>query len=98
MASEFEGSAQTLKVLGHPVRLKIVAGLEAHPCCVRDIWSCLGMPQALVSQHLAILKTHGIIAGTRRGVEMHYTVVDPLAKRIVDSLHELNFPERGDKQ
>ena len=82
----FDSPAQILKSLGHPLRLRIVTGLVRHPQCVKDITGCLGMPQAVVSQHLAILKKHGIIQGTRRGVEMHYTVIDPLARAVIDSL------------
>ncbi|MEI6305325.1 MAG: metalloregulator ArsR/SmtB family transcription factor [Deltaproteobacteria bacterium] len=83
---DFEKSAKILKTLGHPLRLKIVTKLIKQPCCVKDIWGCLDMPQAVISQHLAILKASGIINGRRNGAEMHYTVIDPLAKIIVDSV------------
>lgn len=82
----YETTAQLLKVLGHPLRLKIVVGLLKKPKCVRDIWGCLGLSQAVASQHLAVLKASGIIAGQRHGVEMHYTVIDPLARVIIDYL------------
>ncbi len=79
----FTDEAEILKVLGHPIRLKIVAGLCAKECNVKHIWECLGLPQATVSQHLALLKNKGIIEGKREGVEVHYTVVHPLAKKII---------------
>ncbi len=82
----FEVEAETLKVLGHPIRLKIVAGLCAKECNVKHIWECLGLPQATVSQHLALLKNKGIIEGKRDGVEVHYTVIHPLAKKLVTLL------------
>lgn len=82
----FEQEAEVLKVLGHPIRLKIVAGLCTKECNVKYIWECLGLPQATVSQHLALLKNKGIIEGKRDGVEVFYTVVHPLAKRIVETL------------
>ena len=84
----FIAEAEVLKVLGHPVRLKIVAGLCSRECNVKYIWECLGLPQATVSQHLALLKNKGIIAGTREGVEVHYSVVHPLARKIVGLLME----------
>ena len=84
--STFDAPVRVLKALGHPLRLKIVAGLAKEPKCVRDIWSCLDLPQAVISQHLAMLKGSGIIEGRRRGVEMHYTVIDPFAKSIIDLL------------
>lgn len=83
---QFKAESEVLKVLGHPVRLKIVAGLCTRECNVKHIWECLGLPQATVSQHLALLKHKGIIEGKREGVEVHYSVIDPLAKRIIESL------------
>ncbi|TWJ32755.1 ArsR/SmtB family transcription factor [Geobacter argillaceus] len=80
----FEQEAEILKVLGHPIRLKIVAGLCTQECNVKHIWECLNLPQATVSQHLALLKNKGIIEGKRDGVEVFYTVVHPLARKIVD--------------
>jgi DNA-binding transcriptional ArsR family regulator len=83
---QFNEEAEVLKVLGHPIRLKIVAGLCAKECNVKHIWECLGLPQATVSQHLALLKNKGIISGKREGVEVHYSVIHPLAKKIIASL------------
>ena len=75
--------ASIIKSLGHPIRLKILTLLDMRECNVKKIWECLGMEQAVVSQHLAVLKKRGIISGRRRGVEMLYTIVDPLAQRII---------------
>jgi DNA-binding transcriptional ArsR family regulator len=83
---KFNFEAEILKVLGHPIRLKIVAGLCTHECNVKHIWECLGLPQATVSQHLALLKHKGIIEGKREGVEVHYSVINPLAKKLITML------------
>jgi ArsR family transcriptional regulator len=83
---QFSAEAEVLKVLGHPIRLKIVAGLCTRECNVKHIWECLGLPQATVSQHLALLKHKGIIEGKREGVEVHYSVISPLAKKLISSL------------
>lgn len=80
----YSKEAEILKVLGHPIRLKIVAGLCTRECNVKHIWECLGLPQATVSQHLALLKNKGIIEGTREGVEVHYAVVSPLVRRLME--------------
>ena len=82
----FIEEAEIIKVLGHPIRLKIVAGLCTRECNVKHIWECLGLPQATVSQHLALLKNKGVIEGKRDGVEVHYSVIHPLAKKIVEIL------------
>ena len=83
VSRKFNPEAEILKVLGHPIRLKIVAGLCTRECNVKHIWEYLGLPQATVSQHLALLKNKGIIEGKREGVEVYYSVIHPLAKKIV---------------
>ncbi len=88
----FDNEAEVCKVLGHPIRLKIVAGLCSQECNVKHIWECLGLPQATVSQHLALLKNKGIIEGKREGVEVHYSVIHPLAKQIISLMTQLQCP------
>lgn len=85
-AATLLSAARALKLLGHPVRLKIVTGLLRQPSCVKDIWECLGMPQAVISQHLAKLKSNGLIESKKVGVEHHYTVVNPMVKIIAEYL------------
>ncbi|WP_020675958.1 ArsR/SmtB family transcription factor [Geopsychrobacter electrodiphilus] len=83
---DFTRESEILKVLGHPVRLKIVAGLMSQSCNVKKIWECLGLPQATVSQHLALLKNKSIISGRREGVEVFYQVTCPEAQKVVGAL------------
>ncbi len=82
----YDRESEILKVLGHPIRLKIVAGLMSQSCNVKKIWECLGLPQATVSQHLALLKNKDIISGRREGVEVFYQVTSPEARRIVGAI------------
>ncbi len=80
---DYSSEAEIIKVLGHPVRLKIISCICSEHCNVKHLWECFGLPQATVSQHLAMLKQAGIVAGKRVGHEVHYTVVHPLAKKII---------------
>lgn len=84
----YDGEAEIFKVLGHPIRLKIAAGLSicTEECNVKKIGECLGLPQSTVSQHLALLKNKGVITGTREGTEVHYSVTNELVKKIVANL------------
>ncbi|MEA3544441.1 MAG: ArsR family transcriptional regulator, partial [Thermodesulfobacteriota bacterium] len=43
---DYDRESEILKVLGHPIRLKIVAGLMSESCNVKKIWECLSLPQA----------------------------------------------------
>jgi ArsR family transcriptional regulator len=87
-AKDYQRESEILKVLGHPIRLKIVAGLMSQTCNVKKIWECLSLPQATVSQHLALLKNKGIISGRREGVEVFYQVTSAETIRIVGALFD----------
>ena len=83
---DYQREAEILKVLGHPIRLQIVLGLITQRCNVKKIWECLQLPQATVSQHLALLKNKGIIEGRRDGVEVYYQVISPEVERLIEAL------------
>jgi ArsR family transcriptional regulator len=78
--------AEILKTIGHPVRLKIIEGLIECECCVKNIWTALGLPQATVSQHLALLKNRNIVSAERKGVTMCYSVSDETVIRLMNVL------------
>lgn len=75
--------AETLKVLGHPVRLKMLAGILRDECNVAQIQMKLGLPQSTISQHLSTLRNKGIIKGRREGTKRCYKVVDEMAIKIL---------------
>jgi DNA-binding transcriptional ArsR family regulator len=85
-SKDYNEEAEIFKVLGHPVRLKIAAGLCAEECTVKIIWECLGLPQSTVSQHLAIMKNKGVITGKRDGNEVRYSVTNPLVRRVIEAM------------
>lgn len=78
--------SEILRVLGHPQRLRIVAGLSAGECNVKTIWKALGLPQATVSQHLTVLKNKGILTSARSGTEVRYRISHPLAFSILNAV------------
>lgn len=85
-SERYEILAQKLKTIAHPHRLFIVKGLMEYECNVSYIQQCLGLPQSTVSQHLAKLKSAGIIEGRRNGLEVCYKVVDDDVKNIINIL------------
>ena len=66
--------AQVVRTLGHPIRLRIVCGLAEKCACVKDIWECLELPQAVVSQHLKVMKAAGILEARREGNRVCYSL------------------------
>lgn len=72
-----------LRALAAPVRIAIVLHLREADMCVHDLVDALGVPQPLVSQHLRVLKTAGVVSGTRQGREVIYSLVDDHLAHIV---------------
>ncbi len=78
-----------LKVLGHPLRLKILCLIEKESACVSDLWQCLDQPQPVISQHLAILKDKGIVQSVTEGNKRIYKIVDPFVTEVLKRFTEL---------
>ena len=78
--------ARTLKVCGHPMRLKLLRAIEASEPCVSDLWHCVDESQPVVSQHLAVLKREGIVASRVEGNRRIYSVTDPLVKELLSRM------------
>jgi DNA-binding transcriptional ArsR family regulator len=71
-----DNAGDLLRALAAPVRIAIVLQLRESPSCVHDLVDALAVPQPLVSQHLRILKSAGVVAGERSGREVRYQLVD----------------------
>lgn len=86
--TKYSEKAELLKVLAHPVRLCIVKGLMNRECNVTHMQECLELPQSTVSQHLSILRSRGIIKGTRVGLEVKYSIANEEVKKLIDLLFD----------
>jgi ArsR family transcriptional regulator len=56
-----EKRVELLKVLAHPARIRILEELVEGVKCVSDFEETLDISQPNVSQHLSLLRTHGIV-------------------------------------
>ncbi|MFD0362850.1 ArsR/SmtB family transcription factor [Nocardia sp. GCM10030253] len=82
-----EDAGELLRALAAPVRIAIVLQLRESPRCVHELVDALGVTQPLVSQHLRILKSAGVVHGERSGREVLYELVDDhLAHIVVDAV------------
>jgi DNA-binding transcriptional ArsR family regulator len=80
--------AQILRTLGQPRRLMILDHLHAGEKSVGELVELLGLPQANVSQHLAMLRSQDIVATRREGNTIYYSLVDPRIVQACDLVHE----------
>jgi DNA-binding transcriptional ArsR family regulator len=69
--------AEVLRTLASPRRLEILHRLAVGPCEVGRLAEELGLSQPNVSQHLAVLRSSGLVEADRDGREVRYRLVDP---------------------
>jgi DNA-binding transcriptional ArsR family regulator len=69
--------AEVLRALSNPRRLEIVHILAESPCEVGKLAEELQISQPNVSQHLAVMRSIGIVEAERDGREVRYRLADP---------------------
>lgn len=80
-----ESVSDAFKHLGDPTRIKVFWLLCHCEECVTNISILMGMSSPAISHHLRVLKSAGLIVGTRRGKEVYYKAREGA---LCDALHE----------
>lgn len=88
-----ERAARVIRVLGHPLRLRLLETLEAGERNVTDLVTASGASQALVSQHLASLRAEGVVGFRRDGPRVYYRITEPKVHRILDCIRDCDMPD-----
>ncbi|GAB2659159.1 hypothetical protein GCM10027169_22870 [Gordonia jinhuaensis] len=95
-ATTIAAAGELLRALAAPVRIGLVLQLDQRPQCVHELVGALGVTQPLVSQHLRVLKSAGVVTGTRRGREIVYHLADEhLAHIVSDAVAHAEETVRG---
>lgn len=79
---------ELLKIIAHPVRIRILEELTKGVKCVSDFEEFLGISQPNVSQHLSILRTNGVIDYYMDGRLRCYFLKDPIIPDIIELLNK----------
>ena len=69
--------AQRFRVLGEPMRIKLLDRLREGDATVSELQAALGASQQNVSKHLGILRAAGMVARTKQGNQVRYSISDP---------------------
>ncbi|MGR3779417.1 ArsR/SmtB family transcription factor [Bacillus paramycoides] len=81
-----EEDAELLKLMAHPMRLKLINELYKHKTLnVTQITQILKLPQSTVSQHLSKMRGK-VLKGDRQGLEIYYSIKNPKAEGIIKLL------------
>ncbi len=80
----------TLKVLAHPVRLRILVLLRDGELCVCEVAEALGLAPSTVSEHLTSMRRTGLVREWKMGRWVHVALSeDATARPVLESLWPL---------
>jgi DNA-binding transcriptional ArsR family regulator len=79
--------ARHFRLLGEPMRLKILQVVCKNPRTVSEIVTATDATQANVSKHLALLAAAGILQREKDGQCVYYGVKDQLVVRLCELVH-----------
>ncbi|WP_329012932.1 ArsR/SmtB family transcription factor [Streptomyces sp. NBC_00690] len=68
----YQAKAEFFRMLGHPVRIRVLELLQDGPMPVRDLLAQIEIEPAALSQQLAVLRRSGIVTSTREGATVVY--------------------------
>ena len=82
--AQLEEVAALFKVLGEPMRLRILQAVCKQPRSVNEIVEATGATQANVSKHLSLLTTAGVLRREKDGQRVFYSVREQLVLRLCE--------------
>jgi ArsR family transcriptional regulator len=81
--------AGVFQALAHPTRIALVELLrDEQEVPVSRLYERLGLEQANVSQHLAVLRSRQIVIGRKDGNQVFYSLRDPILGQVLDLLRQ----------
>ena len=76
--------ASIFQALSHPTRIAIVEVLKEGELSAGAIQDRLGIEQANLSQHLAILRSRQIVGNRKEGNQVFYSLRNPVLSEVLD--------------
>ncbi|WP_371615759.1 ArsR/SmtB family transcription factor [Streptomyces sp. NBC_00454] len=68
----YQAKAEFFRMLGHPVRIRVLELLQDGPMPVRDLLAAIEVEPSALSQQLAVLRRSGIVTSVRDGSTVVY--------------------------
>ena len=78
--------AQRFRVLGEPMRIRLLDRLRGGDATVGELQEALGANQQNISKHLGILHAAGMVSRTKVGNSVRYAISDPSVFELCDQV------------
>jgi len=92
MDSHIECTAEVLKAIAHPTRLRILCSLNLQELQVQSLANKAGTSQSNVSQHLALMKECNILSTRREANRIYYRIRDPRLIQLILLMRDIYCP------
>jgi ArsR family transcriptional regulator len=73
----YQAKAEFFRMLGHPVRIRVLELLQDGPMPVRDLLAAIDIERSSLSQQLGVLRRSGIVTSVRDGDTVVYSLAGP---------------------
>lgn len=90
--------AEFFRVLGHPVRVRILELLRDGEQSVGTLQASLGIDSSGTSQHLGALRRLGVLESRRDGTSVFYRVKDPRTFKLLEVARQILTAHYEDAQ
>lgn len=90
--------ANICKTFTSPIRIMIVEQLQKGEQTVTELEKSIGVRQANLSQHLAVLREKGIVTTKRQGQNIFYRISNPKIIEACQLMREVLIEQIGQKQ
>lgn len=81
--------AEICKVLTDPKRLMLLDALRGGERSVGELAGAIGVTLPNASQHLAVLRSAGLVDGRRTGTTVNYRLAEPAIATACDIIHAI---------
>src|SRR5438270_6193103 len=82
-------ASAAMQAMGHPLRLKILCLVGNQELSVLEIVEAVGTTQSNISQHLAVLRDHGVLEARKDANRVFYRIADPRVLRMISLTREI---------
>lgn len=89
MNCDIDCTAEVLKAIAHPVRLKLLCALNTQELPVQALVEKTGTTQSNISQHLGMLKERGILSSRRDMNRIFYRIRDTQLLQLITLLRDI---------
>lgn len=84
--ADFAQAAECLRILAHPVRLRMVQLLLWGRLTVGELAADCQVPDNVASEHLRLMQRCGLFASQREGRSVYYIVVEPHLEQLMNCI------------